>query len=130
MKEMSMEKLVEDLKQFFRFKDTTAEGDIILIATEKPQALFYAMVTLIERDTTKKDEWWHVTMQILTIPPQRVTWTLREPQFTGQEIFTMGGEKRFVRAVEFREPGNAPPAGPPPGKKAARKKGPALRVVK
>jgi hypothetical protein len=26
---------------------------------------------------------------------------LRTPQFTGQEIFTMSGEKRFVKALDF-----------------------------
>jgi hypothetical protein len=26
---------------------------------------------------------------------------------TGKEIFTMGGEERFVKAVDFREEGNS-----------------------
>jgi len=36
-----------------------------------------------------------------TVPPQPVTWTLRPPQFTGQEIFTMGGDPRFLKAVDL-----------------------------
>lgn len=80
------------------FKDTTGEGDIVLVVADQ---VFYALVCSIERDTTRKDEWWHVTMQMLTLPPRRITWTLREPQLCGQESFTMGGEPRFIKAVDF-----------------------------
>ena len=96
-----MEKLVEELSKLLPLKDSTAPGDIVLIAAEEPQMLLYARVEKIERDSSRKDEWWHVSMAMLSIPLQRVTWTLRTEQMTGQEIFTMGGEKRFVKAVEF-----------------------------
>jgi hypothetical protein len=96
-----MEKMLSDLKKIVRFKDTTDIGDIVLLVAEKPQMLIYALVTSIERDETKKEEWWHVTMQVLTVPPHKVAWTLRTPQMTGLEIFTMNGEKRFVKAVQF-----------------------------
>jgi hypothetical protein len=61
----------------------------------------YALVTDIERDESRKNEWWHVNLTLLSLPPQKITWTLRTPQFTGMEVFTMGGEQRFVKAVDF-----------------------------
>jgi hypothetical protein len=121
-----MEKLLAELHKIVRFKDTTAVGDIVLIVADKPQMLSYALVTDIERDTRKRDEWWQVTMQLLAIPPRQITWILRTPQMTGGEIFTMNNEKRFVKAVMLREN-----AGPPRQKKEApAKKKPQLRRVK
>jgi hypothetical protein len=38
-----------------------------------------------------------------------MTWTLRTAQMTGQEIFTMGGEERFVQAVDCRGSIDIPP---------------------
>lgn len=96
-----MEKLVTELKKMVSFKDTTAVGDIVLIAANDPPMLVYALVNSIERDSSRRDEWWHVTMSLLTVPPQQVAWTLRTPQMTGLENFTMGGEGRFMKAVEF-----------------------------
>lgn len=98
---MIMEKLVADLKEILPLKQTTVVGDVVIVAAKEPQLLTYAMVSKIERDDTRKNEWWHVTMQFLSIPLQEVTWTLRTPQFTGQEIFTMGGEGRFIQAIDF-----------------------------
>ncbi len=120
-----MEKLVEELKGVIKFKDTTIIGDIVLIAAKKPQMLVYALVENIKRDETKQDEWWHVTMQVLTVPIQSLTWILRTPQMTGMEIFSMGGEKRFVKAVDFN--GDAPKKSSVDKKK--RKKA-VLRLVK
>jgi hypothetical protein len=51
-------------------------------------------------------------MRILSIPLQEMTWTLRTPQMTGMEIFTMGGEERFVKAVDFGTPTSEKPAQP------------------
>jgi hypothetical protein len=96
-----MKKLVEEIKEHVCFKNTTEVGDLVLLVAKEPQMLVYALVTGIERDETRKDEWWHLQMNILTVPPQPMTWTLRMEQFTGQEIFTMGGEERFVQAVDF-----------------------------
>jgi len=121
-----MEHLVEELKKLVRFKDTTAVGDIVLIASLEPKMLAYALVTEIVRDKTKRDEWWHVTMHLLAVPPQPMTWTLRTEQLAGLEIFTMNGEKRFVKAVDF---GLASPKKPEGERKAFPKKA-LLRVVK
>ena len=97
-----MQKIVEELKQVVTFKDTTDRGDIVLIAAKEPQMLIYARVNDIERDSSRRDEWWHVHLTMLTLPLQEMTWTLRTEQMTGQEIFTMGGEERFIKAVEFK----------------------------
>lgn len=109
-----MEALVKELEKLVAFKDDTVEGDLVVVAAARePQFLGYAIVGLIERDETKRDEWWHVTLHLLAIPIQTVVWTLREPQFTGKEIFTMGGIPHYIRAVSLPAPQeDAPP--PPP----------------
>ncbi len=94
-----MEKLVAELKRILTFKEDTNEGDLVIVAAEEPQLLVYAMVGPIERDETRKDAWWHVTLHLLGIPLQTVVWTLREPQFTGREIFTMAGNPHFIKAI-------------------------------
>ena len=63
--------------------------------------LVYGLVSDIVRDDTKRDEWWHVSMHILSLPPGKVSWILRTSQMTGLEIFTMDGEERFMKAVDF-----------------------------
>ncbi len=121
-----MEKLVDELKNLIKFRDTTNAGDIVLIVADNPQMLSYALVTDITRDTSKRDEWWHVTMQVLAIPPRKTTWTLRTPQMTGMEIFTMSGEKHFFKAVAFEDEFEKPVR----KKEKTKKKKPQLRVVK
>ncbi len=97
-----MEKLISELSRVVKFKDSTQIGDLILIVAKEPQIMVsYALVTDITRDTSRKNEWWHVTLILLSIPPQEMTWTLRMPQLTGQEVFTMGGEERFIKAVDL-----------------------------
>ena len=121
-----MEKLLAELQKIVRFKDTTDINDIVLIVADKPQMLSYALVTGIERDMSKRDEWWQVTLQLLAIPPRQITWILRTAQMTGREVFTMNGEKRFVKAVMLRES-----SVPPDQKTAAPKKKKAqLRRIK
>ena len=111
-----MEKLITELKQIVPFKDKTDIGDLVLIVSKEPQMLVYALVTDIVRDTTRKDEWWQLSLTFLTVPPQQITWTLRTAQMTGMEVFTMGGEERFVKAVNL-----APSISRPPEKKDSEK---------
>jgi len=94
-----MKNLVSELKKLVPMKATTNVGDVIIVAAKQPHMLFYAYVTKLERDHTRRDEWWHVHFTVLSVPMQQMTWTLRTEQMTGQEIFTMGGEERFVQAV-------------------------------
>ena len=128
MEPNSLEKLVEELKSITPFKDSTGVGDVVLIASEQPRLILYAKVISIERDPSKKEEWWHLGLTFLTVPLQHVIWTLRTAQMTGQEIFTMGGEKRFFQAVTI---GAEPPAPDElsPEPKSARQKG-ALKRIK
>ena len=122
-----IEKIVNDLKTMFHFKETTQVGDIVLIVAEQ---IIYALVTGIERDYTRKEEWWQVSLQLLTIPPQKTDWTLRTPQFTGQEIFTMGGEPRFVKAIDVGGGGELVQKKGSGELASAKKKRPVLTVVK
>lgn len=96
-----MEKLIDELRTVIPFKDTTGVGDIVLIVAQNPQTVLYGFITSIERDKSKKDEWWNIGLTILSVPLQKVVWTLRTAQMTGQEIFTMGGEKRFFQAIDI-----------------------------
>ena len=103
----TMEKLVAELRTVMPFKKTTAKGDVVLIAAEDPHMLLYAMVTDIVRDANKRDEWWNISLTLLTVPLQKAVWTLRTEQMTGREIFTMGGKERFFQALDLSE-GSSP----------------------
>lgn len=98
-----MDELIQELKQLLSFKDSTTEGDIVILASAEPKMLAYAIVSAIEPDPQRKKAWWNVTMQVLTLPPSTVVWTLREPQFTGQEIFTFNGVEHFMKAIQFED---------------------------
>lgn len=116
-----MEALVAELKSMFRFKDETLPGDLVVVAAKEPRLLVYALVGAIDRDQSRKAEWWHLTLHLLAVPIQSVVWTLREPQFTGKEIFTMAGNPHFIKAVSL--PKTAEPEHSKkdqPGKKTAR----------
>lgn len=101
-----METLVKELGEVLDFKDTIDVGDVVLVAIEETKDAIYAYVTSIEPDNSRKDEWWNLSISFLSIPVQKATWTLRTPQMTGMEIFTMGGKKRFIKAIELG--GNIP----------------------
>ncbi len=122
-----IEKIVHDLHKVFVFKNTTQVGDIVLIVAEQ---IMYAMVTGIERDETRKDEWWQVSLQLLILPPQKTIWTMRMPQFTGQEIFTMGGKEQFVKAIDFGWDGGETRKKIEGQAGFGKKKSPFLRVIK
>ncbi len=98
-----LEAVIREIEQTFKMKGTTDVGDVVLILAENPLTMLYGLVTQIEPDVSRQDQWWHLEMQILSFPPQKVVWTLRESQFTGLEIFSMGGEKRFVKSLDFFE---------------------------
>ncbi len=120
-----MEQIVTELRKIMKFKETAMEGDVVIIAMDNPESIVYGLVTGFERDTSRKDEWYHVTLQLLLMPPQEVTWTLRVPQFSGEEIFTMGGDKRFIAPIDFSF--THPPLAPMP-EPMEKKTG--LRLVK
>ena len=129
-----MDELVAELKKLVAFKDTLDPRDIVLIAADDPRMLAFAVVTDIIRDRSKRDEWWHVTMRMLSVPLQAMTWTLRMEQMRGLETFTMGGKKRFMAPVLISpdDVAEKPPVKNKNGSREKKKKNglSGLRIVK
>lgn len=99
----------------------TGVNDIVLIYFEdKP--LVFARIEDITEDY--KPDWNHVKLLLLQIPPQTVTWILRNAYIDG-DPFTMDGKKmRLEKIICPEEPGEAAPdtkvstdAKPSPGSK-------------
>jgi hypothetical protein len=71
------------------------ENDLVLIYLEdKP--LSFARIENILADS--KPDWYHVTLLLLQIPPQIVTWILRDVYIEGAE-FTMQGKRMRLEKV-------------------------------
>lgn len=64
------------------------ENDVVLIYLENTPVSF-ARVENIEPDVKK--DWYHITLLMLQIPLQTVTWTLKDLYINGEEFF-MGGK--------------------------------------
>ncbi len=90
----------------------TAENDLVLIHFED-SPLVFARVERILPDA--KPDWYHVTLLMLQVPLQTVTWILRDAYING-ETFTMNGKRMRLEKVE------APPEPrvDPENKKAAK----------
>lgn len=78
-------------------------GELVLIHYQEQPAV-YARIEAVEPDIKK--DWFRVTLLLLTIPAQEVTWILRESYVDGAE-FTMGG--RPVRLAEVPRPAAVEP---------------------
>lgn len=76
-------------------KQMTGEQDIVLIYFENNPMLF-ARIEDIRPDI--KRDWFQVKLLLLQIPPQPITWILREPYING-ESFTMDGKKIRLEKV-------------------------------
>ena len=77
-----------------------AENDLVLIYFEdKP--LCYARIEEILPDS--KPNWFHVKLLLLQIPPQIVTWILRDAYINGDQ-FTMNGNRMRLELVEPPQP--------------------------
>jgi len=86
------------------------EGELVLIHYEDKPAL-YARIEAIELDVKK--DWYQLTLLLLSIPSQVVTWILREEYVDGQ-TFTMGGHAvrlADVQGVPEEVEGEAPSSG-------------------
>ena len=101
-----------------------SENDLVLIYLEdKP--LSFARIEDILADS--KPDWYHVKLLLLQVPPQIVTWILRDVYIEGAE-FTMKGQRmRLEKVVVPDEPqpreqktedkkGDGPKAGKDTGK--------------
>ena len=77
------------------------ENDLVLIYFED-NPLSFARVESILPDS--KPDWYHVKLLLLQIPPQVVTWILRDVYINGTE-FTMNGKRmRLEKVVVPEEP--------------------------
>jgi hypothetical protein len=72
------------------------EGDLVLIYYKDTPGV-YARIEKIEADVKK--DWYQVTLLLLTIPHQVITWILREEYINGQ-VFTMGGNSMRMEKIE------------------------------
>ncbi len=72
------------------------EGELVLVHYQDKPTL-YGRIEAIELDPKKG--WYRVTLLLLTIPPQVVTWILREEYIDG-ETFTMGGNAMRLADVQ------------------------------
>ncbi|SPD75619.1 conserved hypothetical protein [uncultured Desulfobacterium sp.] len=72
------------------------ENDVVLIYFEDQPATF-ARIESIDPDI--KRDWYHVTLLLLTIPVQTVTWILRRAYINGTP-FTMNGKSVRLEKVE------------------------------
>ena len=77
------------------------ENDLILIYREE-EPLSFARIEEISADS--KPDWYHVKLLMLLVPPQIVTWILRDIYIEGAE-FTMNGKRmRLEKVVVPDEP--------------------------
>ena len=72
------------------------EGDVVLIYHEK-NPMAFARVEDISPDIKKN--WYHISLLLLTIPTQLVTWILKDVYINGEE-FTMGGKSMRLEEVK------------------------------
>ncbi len=79
------------------------ENDLVMIYLED-NPLAFARIESILADA--KPDWYHVKLLMLQVPPQIVTWILRDIYIDGQE-FTMNGKRlRLEKVVPPLEPGD------------------------
>ena len=74
----------------------TTENDLVLIYFED-NPLVFARVESILPDA--KPDWYHITLLMLQVPLQTVTWILRDSYING-ETFTMNGKRMRLEKVE------------------------------
>lgn len=74
----------------------TTEQDLVLIYFQN-EPMSFARVESIEPDV--KPDWFHVTLLLLQVPVQVVTWILRSAYING-ETFTMNGNEMRIERVE------------------------------
>ena len=71
------------------------ENDIVLIYMEE-QPLVFARVENILPDA--KPDWYHITMLLLQVPLQMITWILKDVYING-DTFTMNGKNMRLEKV-------------------------------
>jgi hypothetical protein len=76
--------------------------------------LVFARIESILPDA--RPDWYHVKFLLLQVPPQVVTWILRNVYING-EAFTMDGKQMRLELVESPEPDKATREGDPAAEK-------------
>ncbi|MFC1812016.1 hypothetical protein ACFL03_04945 [Thermodesulfobacteriota bacterium] len=71
------------------------ENDVVLIHFDD-NPLTFARIEKISPDIKK--DWYHVKLLLLQVPPQAVTWILRDAYISGEE-FTMDGKRMRLEKV-------------------------------
>jgi hypothetical protein len=72
------------------------EGDVVLVYFDDKPGVF-GRIEAIESDV--KPGWYQLTLLLLTLPTQVVTWILRDVYIDG-DPFTMGGRPMRIEAVK------------------------------
>ena len=99
----TFEKIVETIKGLVPFKEQAKVGDLILIVKETEPGQVdtaYARIRQFAREVKHRSEWWRVGLTILKVPLVHFTMIVNADQLTGKEIFTIGGQKVLMRAVD------------------------------
>lgn len=88
----------------------TQKNDVVLIYFED-NPIGFARVEDILPD--HKKDWYHITLLLLQIPLQTVTWILKDVYIEGEE-FTMNGNRMRIELVTApKEADQAEPEAPP-----------------
>jgi hypothetical protein len=82
------------------------ENDLVLIYFED-NPLSFARIENILPDS--KPDWYHVKLLLLQMPPQLVTWILRDVYINGTE-FTMNGKRMRLEKVVVPDEPESPEA--------------------
>jgi hypothetical protein len=77
------------------------ENELVLIYLED-QPLSYARIEGILADS--KPDWYHVKLLLLQVPPQIVTWILRDIYIEGAEFTMKGKRMRLDKVIVPKEP--------------------------
>jgi hypothetical protein len=81
-----------------------AENDLVIIYYEDTP-LSFARIESILPDS--KPDWYHVKLLLLQMPPQLVTWILRDVYIDGNE-FTMNGKRMRLEEVVVPDEPDSP----------------------
>jgi hypothetical protein len=80
------------------------ENDIVLIYFEDKPLVFARIETILPDN---KKDWYHVSLLMLQVPLQTVTWILRDVYIDGAE-FTMNGKRMRLEEVVCPEEPDVP----------------------
>lgn len=86
-----------------------AENDIVLIYIEHHPRIF-ARIEKIVPDSKK--EWYHVTLLLLQVPLETVTWILKDLYINGDEFTMNGNPMRLEKVVAPRLASVSPTVAP------------------